>query len=45
MTKQEFLSMNDHSLLKPHLTKKEIMEGLQYAKDTIVHLFVSILAI
>ena len=26
MTKQEFLSMNDHSLLKPHLTKKEIME-------------------
>ena len=33
MTKQEFLSMNDHSLLKPHLTKKEIMEGLQYAKD------------
>ena len=33
MTKQVFLSMNDHSLLKPHLTKKEIMEGLQYAKD------------
>ena len=33
MTKQEFLSMNDHSLLKPHLTKEEIIEGLQYAKD------------
>ncbi len=29
MTKQEFLSMNDHSLLKPHLTKEEIIEGLQ----------------
>lgn len=27
MTKQEFLSMNDHSLLKPQLTRKEIMEG------------------
>lgn len=33
MTKQEFLSMNDHSLLKPQLTKEEIMEGLQYAKE------------
>ncbi|MCC8059654.1 MAG: deoxyribose-phosphate aldolase [Clostridiales bacterium] len=33
MTKQEFLSMNDHSLLKPNLTKAEIMEGLQYAKE------------
>ena len=33
MTKQEFLSMNDHSLLKPQLTRKEIMEGLQYAKE------------
>ncbi|MCD8122504.1 MAG: deoxyribose-phosphate aldolase [Clostridiales bacterium] len=33
MTKQEFLSMNDHSLLKPNLTKAEIMDGLQYAKE------------
>ena len=34
MTKQEFLAMNDHSLLKPQLTKDEIMEGLQYAKES-----------
>lgn len=33
MTKQEFLSMNDHSLLKPQLTREEIMDGLQYAKE------------
>ncbi|MBS7007469.1 MAG: deoxyribose-phosphate aldolase [Anaerostipes sp.] len=33
MTKQEFLSKVDHSLLKPQLTKEEIMEGLQFAKE------------
>ncbi len=34
MTRQEFYSMNDHSLLKPQLTREEIMEGLQLAKET-----------
>lgn len=33
MTKQEFLSKVDHSLLKPQLTREEIMEGLQFAKE------------
>ena len=33
MTKQEFLSKGDHSLLKPQLTREEIMEGLQFAKE------------
>ena len=33
MTKQEFLSKVDHSLLKPKLTREEIMEGLQFAKE------------
>ncbi|MFR1890657.1 MAG: deoxyribose-phosphate aldolase [Anaerostipes caccae] len=33
MTKQEFLSKVDHSLLKPQLTGEEIMEGLQFAKE------------
>lgn len=33
MTKQEFLSKVDHSLLKPNLTRDEIMEGLQFAKE------------
>lgn len=33
MTKQEFLSMNDHSLLKPQLTKEEVISGLKYAKE------------
>lgn len=45
MTKQEFLSMNDHSLLKPHLTKKKSWKDFNMQKITIVHLFVSILAI
>ena len=33
MTKHEFLSKVDHSLLKPQLTREEIMEGLQFAKE------------
>ena len=33
MTKQELLSKVDHSLLKPQLTREEIMEGLLFAKD------------
>ena len=33
MTKQEFLSKVDHTLLKPQLTREEIMEGLQFAKE------------
>lgn len=33
MTKQELLSKVDHSLLKPQLTKEEIMDGLQFAKE------------
>lgn len=33
MTKQEFLSKVDHSLLKPQLTREEILEGLQFAKE------------
>ena len=33
MTKQELLSKVDHSLLKPQLTREEIMEGLLFAID------------
>ncbi|GCF93117.1 deoxyribose-phosphate aldolase [Enterococcus florum] len=33
MTKKEFVKYVDHSLLKPHLTKKEVIEGLEYAKE------------
>ena len=36
MTKQEFLSMNDHSLLKPHLTKEERVKN---KKDFWTHLY------
>lgn len=33
MTKEEFVKYVDHSLLKPHLTKEEIIEGLKFAKE------------
>lgn len=33
ITKQELLHMADHSLLKPNLTKEEILEGLEFVKE------------
>ncbi len=33
MTKEEFVKYVDHSLLKPQLTKEEVIEGLNFAKE------------
>lgn len=33
MTKEQFVKYVDHSLLKPHLTKEEVVEGLEFAKE------------
>ena len=33
LTKSEFLRHVDHSLLKPDLTKQEVLDGLNYAKE------------
>lgn len=33
MTKEQFVKYVDHSLLKPHLTKEEVIEGLEFAKE------------
>lgn len=33
LTKSEFLKHVDHSLLKPDLTKQEVIDGLNYAKE------------
>ena len=33
LTKEEFLKYVDHSLLKPNLTKEEIITGLNFAKE------------
>ncbi|MBE6083665.1 MAG: deoxyribose-phosphate aldolase [Tissierellaceae bacterium] len=33
LTKSEFLRHVDHSLLKPQLTKQEVLEGLHFAKE------------
>jgi deoxyribose-phosphate aldolase len=33
MTKKEFARYVDHSLLRPHLTKEEVIKGLELARD------------
>lgn len=33
ITKEKLFSMIDHSLLKPQLTREEVIEGLKYAKE------------
>ena len=33
LTKKEFLKYVDHSLLKPNLTKEEVVAGLNFAKE------------
>ncbi|MBA5851620.1 deoxyribose-phosphate aldolase [Clostridium sp. cel8] len=33
LTKKEFLAHVDHSLLKPELTKQQVIEGLNFAKE------------
>ena len=33
LTKEEFLSYVDHSLLKPNLTLDEVVSGLEYAAE------------
>ncbi|MDR1389749.1 MAG: deoxyribose-phosphate aldolase [Treponema sp.] len=34
LTKQEFVKYVDHSLLKPNLDRKEVIAGLEFARDT-----------
>ncbi|MDR2552888.1 MAG: deoxyribose-phosphate aldolase [Treponema sp.] len=33
MTKKEFVKYVDHSLLKPNLTREEVIKGLEFARD------------